>query len=359
MALATIALSIVITLTVAFLFLEITLRRFFPQPLGISYRSEMSIPVHTPNYTLHRKEPEFEITTTFNSLGLRDREYPIEKPAETERILVLGDSITAALQVADEEVYTEILEASLNRPESATHYEVINAGISGFGQGDELKMFEYVGKKLKPDIVLVQMSPINDLSENLYCRWYEIRDGKVHSLADIQPNWAVRLEEFLGRHSHFVQFLRGRLHAYFGDQGEHFQKIADHKRRYHDYLYANNGNKEDFAKDWDVTFAYLDELEERVEEGGAKFGVAIRPLDPDVQGIREDPYPRDLIIEHCQKHGVPWLDLTQPFRERAEGDLYRLRFRGDSHWRPEGHEWAAEEILQFLGHRFNIRPLEK
>ena len=96
MGLATTCVSLVVSGAIGFVLLEIIFRFSFPQPLGVSYRSEMSIPVHTPNYTLHRKDPEFEITTTFNSLGLRDRETAIEKPEGTVRVLVLGDSITAA-----------------------------------------------------------------------------------------------------------------------------------------------------------------------------------------------------------------------------------------------------------------------
>ena len=65
------AVTVTVGLGVAFLVMEVLFRVFLPQPVGLSYRSEMSLPIYTPNHTLHRNEPEFEITTTFNSLGLR------------------------------------------------------------------------------------------------------------------------------------------------------------------------------------------------------------------------------------------------------------------------------------------------
>src|SRR5690606_14955859 len=132
----------------------------------------------------HYETSEFEVSTTFNSWGLRDREYDRVKPPSTFRILVLGDSISEALQVQDEEVYTEILEADLNNSTSETRYEVINAAMSGFGTGDELQMLKYLGLDLAPDAVLLQMSLINDLSENLFCRWFSVEEGRVVPTAE-------------------------------------------------------------------------------------------------------------------------------------------------------------------------------
>lgn len=350
MAAITVLGSIAIVLTA----LEWTVRTFFPQPLGISYRSEMALPVHTPDHTMHRKTEEFEMTTTFNSLGLRDREIQVPKPEDVYRILVLGDSITAALEVDDEEVYTEILEASLNTPPSTTRFEVVNAGVSGFGQGDQLRMLKHLGEKVRPDWVLVQMSPINDLSENLFCRWYRVEQGKVVTLAEIPPGLAVRFEEWLGRHSQLAQWVRVRLHQMFGGRAEHFQRIETHKRIYHDFIYGAGGSEQDFEEDWKTTFAYLDALHVRSGELGAGFGVMIRPLDPDAAGTRNDPYPTNLILEYCRNNGIPCLDLTPTFRERANGDIHKFRFVDDSHWRPEGHRWAGEALLSFLGPEVGI-----
>ena len=62
--------------------------------------------------------PDWQATThnrqlTINSKGLRDREHEYEKPDGVRRILVLGDSYVWGYGVADDEVFTEVLEPDL------------------------------------------------------------------------------------------------------------------------------------------------------------------------------------------------------------------------------------------------------
>jgi len=325
---------------------EAALRIFFPQPLGVSYTGAGELPIHTPDYDFHYMTDEFDIHTHFNSMGLRDREYASKKPPHTYRILVLGDSITEALQVEDREVYTEILEASLNTPASATRYEVINAGVSGYGAGDELKMYELLGASLDPDLVVVQVSLINDLSEDLFCRWYRVEDGRIFPIEEASGGPESRFEEFLGRHSHVAQILRHGFYVYFGKKSKRLKGIAAHKEKYHAFLYAGRGSEADFSSDWKVTFAYLEELHERVTQSGARFLLLIRPLDPDVQGLRKSEYPRNLIRAFCEERGIEILDLTPAFAEKSGGDISRVRFKKDSHWIPQAHRWAAESLYE-------------
>ena len=104
-----------------------------------------------------------------NSRGLRDSEYTYEKPSNTFRILVLGDSFTEGYDVEINDLFTEILESKLNTSSfdsSSIRYEVINAGTGGYSTDQEFLYFEIEGIKYKPDMVLLMVYPANDIFYN-------------------------------------------------------------------------------------------------------------------------------------------------------------------------------------------------
>lgn len=90
-----------------------------------------------------------------NSIGLRDHDYPVQKPRGTQRILCLGDSLTFGQGVDLEDTFAKILE----RRYAGEHLkvEVLNFGVPGYGTLDELRLMEEVGFSYQPDIVLLTM----------------------------------------------------------------------------------------------------------------------------------------------------------------------------------------------------------
>ena len=81
----------------------------------------------------YRKEGESYVQV--NSDGLRDREHARQKPPNTFRVAVLGDSYAEALQVPVEAAFWRVLEAKLRACPVAggRDVEVINFGVSGYG----------------------------------------------------------------------------------------------------------------------------------------------------------------------------------------------------------------------------------
>lgn len=145
-----------------------------------------------------------------------------------------------------------------------------------------------------------------------------------------------------------------RIHRLFGSRAKRLAAIEEHKARFHPLLYRNMGVASAFDRDWAVTLAYLREIERCAERDGASTFLFIRPLDPDVDGTRRSEYPRDILERACREQGMDYLDLTPSFREKSGGDVFRYRFRQDSHWTPQGHRWAAEEIHPRLAKRLGF-----
>lgn len=116
-----------------------------------------------------RNIPGWEATTngkklTINSRGLRDREYALIKPRGVTRVLVLGDSYTWGYGVADDEIYTEVLERSLGQRGAAV--QVINSGVSGWGTDQEYLFLQSEGLQYQPDVVVLALFLINDPENN-------------------------------------------------------------------------------------------------------------------------------------------------------------------------------------------------
>lgn len=90
----------------------------------------------------------------YNSLGLRDIEFPSEKPAGENRILILGNSTTFGSGVAMEDTYPKQLEKILGPP-----YRVINAGGQGSSLPESIAFLKETGFDFKPDLIVLGFSP--------------------------------------------------------------------------------------------------------------------------------------------------------------------------------------------------------
>ena len=125
--------------------------------------------VHRENYNKvitwkEHSKGAFEMIT--NNFGFRQQNNTLaDKPANTIRILVTGDSHTDGV-ANDDELFTAILQQQLQHFDSTKNYEVLNGGTgfysfvnySGF-----LKKFAF----LKPDYFIITVYTGNDYIENV------------------------------------------------------------------------------------------------------------------------------------------------------------------------------------------------
>jgi hypothetical protein len=71
----------------------------------------------------------YRATVRTNALGLRGPDVVVPKPAGTYRVLLLGDSMTAGLEVNENETFAAVCVERLRGPR---HVEVVNAGVRGY-----------------------------------------------------------------------------------------------------------------------------------------------------------------------------------------------------------------------------------
>ena len=105
------------------------------------------------------------IPNLYNLAGYRDVDHDLVKETGIKRLLVLGDSFSAAPQVELDETYWRRLSVMLNE-QSPGGWEVLNFGVGGFGTTQEYLTLVEQGLLYEPDVILLQVFPLNDICDN-------------------------------------------------------------------------------------------------------------------------------------------------------------------------------------------------
>lgn len=130
--------------------------------LRIYFRNDFSVPNH-PNVRFGKTRLE---GVHLNALGHRDDEFTVDKPENTFRIVVLGDSLTFGEGVKDQnDLYTEIVENKLNHGQFSRRFEVINTGQCGYNVEEYVRTLENQGLSYTPDLVMIGFY-LNDIENS-------------------------------------------------------------------------------------------------------------------------------------------------------------------------------------------------
>ena len=310
--------------------------------------------------------PDSTTYVKINSKGLRDSEYDYEKPSGVKRILVLGDSFTWGYGVEKDEIFTERLEKMLGKG-----FEVINAGVSGYGTDQELLYLEKEGLKYNPDVILVAFAsndftydnrlnrlgyypkpcfiveddslvltnvPLPELGKNSWEKLIKERDESLKKSV-LKPGKGV--EDFFENRTKAYPFL-ARL--FKNTKYTLIKKLRENEK------IRLRLDKARIALDTDETACEVTEklflrMKKTAESGGAKLVVFTIPYKVELEKL-PSPYMEDFIV-FFKRHGVPCVFPYREFLERfRKGD--KLYLSHDDHWSAEGHDLAAKIIYRFL-----------
>jgi lysophospholipase L1-like esterase len=325
----------------------------------------------------HGCERLFELNPSHPAVseqGTRDRVYAIPKPPGVFRILVLGDSVAFAQQVARSETFADRLEAALDRP--ARPVEVVNAGVNGYSIYNERHYFEEVGRGFAPDLVLVEfcMNEVVDplLHWNRRPRFDSVPEAAIpnpayHAQVAAPRYRAWRSGQRLGRHSR----LLGRLGQLL--LPEPLRRARERCRATPERPWPTCLTLEDDlgievltdegSPEWRWLRGHTDRLRDEVAESGALFAVLVFPL-----AYQMDPgyphRPQAAWERYCHERGWACLDLLPSLRAGAparrgdeDPDGYGPLWLDAWHLSPAGHAVAAREIERFLDREGLLPPL--
>jgi lysophospholipase L1-like esterase len=125
------------------------------------YAVHVKHPVSDPNLSFahvpNRGAFLMGVDVRINSQGLRDYEYPLQKPPQDYRIMMLGDSTTLGWGVPEDETAAKALERELNQAHVPGYekFEVLNAGVGNYDTVQEVTYYKTRGRAFHPDMVIL------------------------------------------------------------------------------------------------------------------------------------------------------------------------------------------------------------
>ena len=109
--------------------------------------------------------PEYKFTVNTNSKGFRGKDYSVDKPENSLRILAIGDSFTYGWGVDIEYTWPFLLEKKLSGQYKDKRVEVINLGVGGAVPSEYSEIAEEYILLYKPDFVIVGFVEGNDFAQ--------------------------------------------------------------------------------------------------------------------------------------------------------------------------------------------------
>jgi hypothetical protein len=355
--------------------------------------------------SVHTTREDVEIPIAINSLGLRDSEHTYEKPPDTYRILILGDSFAEALDVELEESFPYLVEQCLNQ-RLVRPVEVINGGVSGYTTADEYLFYKSDGIKYNPDLTLLTVYIGNDFRELGQAIGRRLAVGfggykfnlENKQLSQTWISWGhpgdetSPIELILRRYSLLYRVLaypeskihwsyrnyKTTLQQWLGSAPKDQKASIDWDFYIHTQDFSNNPHTPQKTKDvWDIFRAVVQQLKQEVEDNSDELAMILLPTDyqvdaevqrrviSEVLGASEQATtaewrvdePNISIMREMEQQSIPTLDLQPYFLAHDQQGGAALYFEGffDEHLNRDGQKLMADVICDWLVHNQAIR----
>jgi len=360
-----------ISLTVVFILSEIAVRVFSPAPrnpfvfdsvIGYKYQANSEV-----SFFVQGKEVKNKV----NSLGFLDDNHSFEKNAETYRIVFIGDSFLAAINVLRQNTFPKLLEKRLSEI-SEREIEVINLGLGGFGTAHEYLTLKEYGIKLNPDLTILAFTN-NDVIDNFaelgtnIDPGFEFIDEELRQTKFPSPLRGGGTREFISDHFQLPRFLVQKLYKFSiaknlflemnlisaakdlpGEEIPFGYKI----------LSPEFENDKDIERMWKITKALMSQTKELAEENDSKFLAVILAAKENTEFINSilAKYPGlgsvdsnttlKILSSYFEENGIDYVDLRGYVDDIEEEIVYPIEDNG--HYNLAGHQMVANAIFDYF-----------
>jgi len=359
---------VVISLLVSLVLAEVMIRVFMPTPYAVDEVDRLYQYHETLGHELMPGKTgtsavmfEFKNQVVVSSQGLRNPEISRGKPNGFKRLAVLGDSFTANSQVAQDDVFTEIMNRELNGG-----WQVINFGADGYGTLQEYMVLEQKALAFDPDAVLLIFYLRNDFFDNKGIDGeinhrplarLKLDDGFEVYNVPVPPPPQVEIETgerpwLLITDFHLYNIIRKLFVAKedilvnYYPEVEYFKTVASESTNY----------------DFELLKTILSAAKKTCDQRGLKFAVVFAPTilqvyedqywekvrtDKKLEGEYDLNLPSRRFAGICRELNIPCLDLLPILKSYADtGEI--LYYQRHQHWNTQGNRRVAEALTGFI-----------
>ncbi|MDP3920161.1 MAG: SGNH/GDSL hydrolase family protein [Candidatus Omnitrophota bacterium] len=327
-----------------------------------------------------------------NNLGFRDRDREVPKPADTYRVLFLGDSFLESPWLPSEAIFPAVLEERFREREVASgkKVEFLNFGVLGYGTGVQYNQLLKIGVQTEPDFVAVAFF-INDILDNYTTPLLpggrpdpEFLDPIDYHLAhyakDSTGGWrfipaepyphrgAVRT--FLNKEFHLYQFLGDSFPALkkvlrlFERKApeEHVTETSERRLEPNQMFNFLQSPPVEVVIGWEATEYILGEMKSYLSLKGIPMMLTFLPPDyllsreaweaeMKARGLNPDEgaidLPEQKVKAICEKLDIEFVSPTAKFRASGK----QLHFKSDPHFNASGHALMADVMETYFQNR--------
>ena len=318
-----------------------------------------------------------------SSQGLRDDDIGPARPDEF-RIMMLGDSFTFGHGLTIEESIPRQLQWVLRESLPDKDISVINAGVVGYGPWQEHGLMREVGFDMKPDLVILQLLPSNDISDTML---HDLKVPRSYSRTNsnmkvtrlfAERDWKMGLDVWFMDNSSVYKSL------YIGSQSEYsVSRLLNAVRLFHNPEFPS------FPPPMERAYYIETDLREwypELEAGWTSFEKDVSALVKDCQdrgievitvviptgtvfligywktAIRMSKgaarYDRgkgyQMTQAFVENQGIPNVSLDDIAEDQDDpGDLYYLL---DGHFKPLGARVVSERIAERVLQDYIVKP---
>ena len=325
----------------------------------------------------HTNNLDFWTIQRANSLGFLDREPPDPaRAAASCHVAVIGDSYVAAQEVTIADKLQVRLEALAAREAPQLDVTASAYGYFGNSQIDQLPWYDEYVRPLRPNLVALVFAE-NDFAGNR-ALLRRLREGWTPALALVREadggGWYEGAARRLTERSLFARWLDAKRRAFGVGVNEDDTSIT----RQQATLVARGPGFGWILDGWEPPQGLVDErllpggappdwrtlADEEVSvwsreiatlalagfkgradrDGAALVVLATHHLDSGADHYGRQP---ELLRSKAAILGIPVI-VQHDWIVRSGGRVEDAHWRHDHHWSPQGHQWAAEAILDWL-----------